>query len=421
MRGSRFTAVLLVLGLAVLTPQAWAATCGDGILESGESCDDGNLTDSDGCSASCQIEAPPTTTTTTTVPVCGNGTLESGEGCDDGNVADGDCCNSSCQLATEGDPCADDGFSCTSDSCDATGTCQHQGDDQVCDDGWWCNGAEVCDSGSGCQAGTSPDCNDGISCTVDACNERADVCVSMPAHYLCSDGLFCNGSEICDTTSGCVDGTDIDCSSLDNGCRDPWCDEDSDSCQAISTNAGLACDHIDICVSDAICTEGACFGTAAAQTETKVGVRFARGADNDSLGFKTMVAPADMPGVSCVTPVTIALAADDGTAIYSGTLPTGKLERQVDDSHCRYKASKTESVAGLRKLGFKYLRNKGHYRVKAKMKGIEMPGGQDKTGVMLSLIFGEAATGSCVTAKDMTCKARERSIKCKMPPAAPSS
>ncbi len=60
--------------------------CGNGAVESGEGCDDGNLTEHDGCSATCQIE----------VPVCGNGIKETGEECDDGNLTNGDSCSSEC-------------------------------------------------------------------------------------------------------------------------------------------------------------------------------------------------------------------------------------------------------------------------------------------------------------------------------------
>ena len=35
------------------------SVCGDGVLEGGERCDDGNRDDGDGCSAACQIEPPP--------------------------------------------------------------------------------------------------------------------------------------------------------------------------------------------------------------------------------------------------------------------------------------------------------------------------------------------------------------------------
>ncbi len=46
------------------------SVCGNGIIESGEQCDDGNTNGGDGCSSTCQNEP---------APVCGNGIVESGE------------------------------------------------------------------------------------------------------------------------------------------------------------------------------------------------------------------------------------------------------------------------------------------------------------------------------------------------------
>ena len=68
--------------------------CGNGIVESGEQCDDGNTVDGDGCSSTCTIEAPPVG------PVCGDGEIGPGEECDDGalNGTAGDDCSSTCQL-----------------------------------------------------------------------------------------------------------------------------------------------------------------------------------------------------------------------------------------------------------------------------------------------------------------------------------
>ncbi len=68
--------------------------CGNGILEFGEQCDDGNTISGDGCSATCQTEAVPA--------VCGNGVVEAGEECDDGNLISGDGCSAACTL--EGAP-----------------------------------------------------------------------------------------------------------------------------------------------------------------------------------------------------------------------------------------------------------------------------------------------------------------------------
>jgi TonB family protein len=66
--------------------------CGNGSIEVGEQCDDGNTSDGDGCASTCRIEIAPRATA-----VCGNGTVEAGEQCDDGNTAGGDGCSSVCR------------------------------------------------------------------------------------------------------------------------------------------------------------------------------------------------------------------------------------------------------------------------------------------------------------------------------------
>ncbi len=65
--------------------------CGNSIIESPETCDDGNTENGDGCSSTCQIESGPSE------PVCGNSIIESPETCDDGNTENGDGCSSTCQ------------------------------------------------------------------------------------------------------------------------------------------------------------------------------------------------------------------------------------------------------------------------------------------------------------------------------------
>jgi cysteine-rich repeat protein len=65
--------------------------CGDGNLDPGEECDDGNNIDGDGCSANCTIE-----------PFCGDGNLDPGEECDDGNNIDGDGCDANCMIEEPG-------------------------------------------------------------------------------------------------------------------------------------------------------------------------------------------------------------------------------------------------------------------------------------------------------------------------------
>ncbi|MGH7896302.1 MAG: DUF4215 domain-containing protein [Candidatus Binatia bacterium] len=74
---------------ATLPPcPAAGAVCGDGALDPGEACDDGNNVACDGCSASCRSEG------------CGNGRAECAEQCDNGaaNGTAGNACASDCTI-----------------------------------------------------------------------------------------------------------------------------------------------------------------------------------------------------------------------------------------------------------------------------------------------------------------------------------
>ena len=125
--------------------------CGDGINDPGEQCDDGNTVNGDGCDAACRIEPDP---------VCGDGTVDPGEVCDDGNTVGGDGCRSNCTLELCGDGINDPGEQCddgntvNGDGCDAA--CRIE-PDPVCGDGTVDPG-EQCDDGNtvngdGCDAG----------------------------------------------------------------------------------------------------------------------------------------------------------------------------------------------------------------------------------------------------------------------------
>ncbi len=175
--------------------------------------------------------------------------------CDDGLVCNGSeiCFEGACQAGT---PLAcDDGVSCTVDSCDEiSGGCVSTADDSACDDGLFCNGVESCDLVADCVAGTAPDCDDGISCTVDTCDSVTDACSNAPDDAVCSDGAFCNGAEICDPAAGCIDAADP--------CPVGACDEDADICTA-ECFEDSDCDDAVFCNGAETCDAGSCLpGTA---------------------------------------------------------------------------------------------------------------------------------------------------------------
>ena len=91
-------------------PAVCEKNCGNGIVENGESWDDGNTNDEDGCSGLWEIEsgysckgAPSDCTIPTVSPpvvseICGNGIIKSPETCDDGNNKDEDGWSSQCTI-----------------------------------------------------------------------------------------------------------------------------------------------------------------------------------------------------------------------------------------------------------------------------------------------------------------------------------
>ncbi len=177
--------------------------------------------------------------------LAGAGGCQTNPECDDGLFCNGaeTCVSGSCQAGTA--PNCNDGVACTTDSCnEATDSCDHAPNNGACGDGLFCNGSEVCNVTLGCQAGTPPNCADSVACTTDSCNEATDSCDHTPNNAACSDGLFCNGSEVCNVTLGCQAGTAPNCADS-VACTTDSCNEATDSCDHVPNNA--ACDDGQFC------------------------------------------------------------------------------------------------------------------------------------------------------------------------------
>jgi len=224
------------------------ARCGDGIVHVGvEACDDGNENNFDACSSNCELS------------YCGDGLMRTDlvegddgyEACDDGDRRDDNGCTSSCHLNICGDglhwplqEACDDGNTVETDAC--LNNCQiarcgdgvvrldrERGDDdfEACDDG------NLIDEGDGCSNTCQrSDCGDGVifsgSFPEDPRREECDdgnafdddACLTNCNLARCGDGILRRdlaegepGYEACD------DGDRDNVNACNNACQGTMC------------------------------------------------------------------------------------------------------------------------------------------------------------------------------------------------------
>ena len=193
-----------------------SARCGDGIVDPGEVCDgDVRCTSPGGsfllCSACAAFTSGPCTATTTTLPGsssrCGDGVLDAGEQCDDGNTSDCDGCSTACTREVVGNGVVDCGEECDDGNTADCDGCNDDGEiecgngviDAEC--GEVCDGADV--AGQTCAGGT-------VTCAADCRSvDRTQCPASAPApREIC-------GNCIDDDLNGLIDFEDPAC------CSDP--------------------------------------------------------------------------------------------------------------------------------------------------------------------------------------------------------
>jgi cysteine-rich repeat protein len=199
-------------------PGFCAPACGNGAIDPGEACDDGNKIDDDGCSRSC-VRA-----------TCGDGIVRQDliegsqgfEACDDGNVVNGDDCSDTCRLPRCGDGLlqtgeqCDDGNATGADACTAACQTARCGDGIVrLDVAGGGDGFEACDDANdddddGCVRCAAARCGDGVrrndldagETGFEACDDgnpnNTDTCTSSCAAARCGDGQVQLGQEACD-------------------------------------------------------------------------------------------------------------------------------------------------------------------------------------------------------------------------------
>ncbi|MCB9506766.1 MAG: hypothetical protein H6698_02690 [Myxococcales bacterium] len=222
------------------------ASCGDGVVDTGEDCDGGEH-----CLSTCETE-----------PFCGDGEVDAGEECDDGNDNPDDDCDA-CHLTEN--PCGDGVFSPGTEQCDAgfgcligqtcveclcvgepaecgNGTVEGTEECDGADDGA-CIGEETCARDCRC---VGPTCGNNTIEGSEECDGTAGSC-GVDAHcvgcacepYECGNGTQ-EGTEECDGTDGDC-GADAACNG-DCECQDFVCGngvrEGTEACDGSATPCG---------------------------------------------------------------------------------------------------------------------------------------------------------------------------------------
>jgi len=234
--------------------------CNDFVACTDDRCDE----NSQGCKFTPnQALCAPNQACVSTGCVAGTACTSDGDCNDNDACIVGERCNLSTGLCVPGTPKdCDDGVYCTLDGCDSSsGACTHTNQDIRCQDSNVCDGAETCNPSSGssdadgCVAGTPLTCNDGYSCTDDFCSPSTG-CGVTPVSSRCSDGLVCNGLEICapgagSNAAGCVAGTTLACPDDGVNCTTETCSEAAGGC--IATPDDELCSGADTCDADLGC------------------------------------------------------------------------------------------------------------------------------------------------------------------------
>eukprot|EP01097_Dermamoeba_algensis_P006576 TRINITY_DN4113_c0_g1_i1.p1 TRINITY_DN4113_c0_g1~~TRINITY_DN4113_c0_g1_i1.p1 ORF type:complete len:1103 (+),score=324.46 TRINITY_DN4113_c0_g1_i1:675-3983(+) len=188
-------------------------TCGDGVKEYNEECDDGNFYNGDGCSKFCKIEenwnCRATTGTFSLCAQCGDYVVNLDETCDDGNSQAGDGCDNFCQVETGWncdkirgtlcEPIHGDGLVVGSEQCDQGSVLDGCSKDGNIEPGFYCEDKVgspstcwvVC--GDGIKASKEL-CDDGNQANGDGCSSTCTIESGWECLLSCRTAILCQSA-----------------------------------------------------------------------------------------------------------------------------------------------------------------------------------------------------------------------------------
>ena len=195
---------------ATTDPTGTESVCGNGVVETGEVCDDSiNDGSYNGCAEDCQAPGPH----------CGDEKVNGEETCDDGNESDADDCTNACEPAKCGDGLVQEGIEeCDDANKSNNDECTNECKKAVCGDGIQSE-AELCDDGmeNGQYGKCAEDCQSYEAYCGDGKvqpneGEQCDQNVGLKPGLKCNDAcqykviafqLYCEGTCSWGGPSGC--------------------------------------------------------------------------------------------------------------------------------------------------------------------------------------------------------------------------
>jgi len=462
--------------LSVNTSLPTCPLCGNGTINLGETCDDGNVAGGDGCSADCQHEGCIAQTPSyPSVPLCSDGNPCTADrcdttagvcthvaSCDDGFACTVDACVSGVCVHTAMDELCDDNNECTTQSCGVNFGCSISAISGSCDDEVYCNGADAC-LGGACALHAGNPCSGEPEC-LDVCDEVSDIC-RAPYGYPCStDGNVCT-DDVCNGLGGCshvansapcnngvfCDGPDFcvsgACSfSVGNPC-DPnsqcahTCDEAADLCKA---NAGdpcsddgnectddycdgvggcthtpnaAPCDDGDFCTVTDVCAGGHCSTTDRVDLpQLRVTASRRSGVADDRMAIKASAPLTDMAASPTTGGVSFSLRGANGDEVYGGYLPAeGVVDATGKGTSFKFRDTKGlyPTANGVVSATIKRITSKGVARLNLKARGIDFAPFADIGSIAFSVLVGPSPSeGDCLSAQGVECSASVTTLRC---------
>ena len=196
---------------------------------------------------------------------CETGPAPAETSCDDGlSCTENDTCGESGECAGTPVDC-EDGDPCTTNACTEEDGCTLELNSDPCDDGDACTTDDACDQGD-CY-GTENLCDDGDPCTTGTCDDESGDCSYENNTGFCDDGDPCSGNDTC--LDGTCAGTPLDCDD-GNSCTEDACDPAQGFCTHAFNEAPCGgedapcepCDDGDTCTVEDVCKNGQCIGDA---------------------------------------------------------------------------------------------------------------------------------------------------------------